>query len=122
MLYNFFYNEYYPTFSFGFELSVFVSFALVVAIGIVLLKKVNVVNLLTANVLGTLGFFLISNFFVWVGGKMYPQTIEGLGMCFTMGLPFLKNTLLSNLLFSAVMFGTFEYFKTQVKELAVVRA
>jgi hypothetical protein len=42
--------------------------------------------------------------------------------CFTMGLPFLKNTLLSNLLFSAVMFGAFEYAKTQVKELAVVRA
>lgn len=122
VLNNVFYTKYYPTFSFGFELAVFVSFALVIAIGIVLLKKVNIVNLLTANILGTVGFFLISNFFVWAGGNMYPQTIEGLGMCFTMGLPFLKNTLLSNLLFSAVMFGTFEYFKTQVKELAVMRA
>ncbi len=122
VLNNVFYTKYYPTFSFGFELAVFVSFALVVAMGIVLLKKVSVVNLLIANVLGTVGFFLISNFFVWAGGTMYPQTMEGLGMCFTMGLPFLKNTLVSNLLFSAVMFGTFEYFKTQVKELAVVRA
>ena len=121
ILNNVFYTKYYPTFSFGFELAVFVSFALVVVIGIVLLKRVNIVNLLTANILGTIGFFLISNFFVWVGGTMYPQTMEGLGMCFTMGLPFLKNTLLSNLLFSAVMFGTFEYFKIQVKELAVVR-
>lgn len=121
ILNNVFYTKYYPTFSFGFELAVFVSFALVVIIGIVLLKRVNIVNLLTANILGTIGFFLISNFFVWAGGTMYPQTMEGLGMCFTMGLPFLKNTLLSNLLFSAVMFGTFEYFKIQVKELAVVR-
>ena len=121
ILNNVFYTKYYPTFSFGFELAVFVSFALVVVIGIVLLKRVNVVNLLTANILGTIGFFLISNFFVWAGGTMYPQTMEGLGMCFTMGLPFLKNTLLSNLLFSTVMFGTFEYFKIQVKELAVVR-
>lgn len=124
VLNNVFYTKYYPTFSFGFELAVFVSFALVVAIGIVILKKVTVTNLLIANVLGTVGFFLISNFFVWAGGTMYPQTMEGLGMCFTMGLPFLKNTLLSNLLFSAVMFGTFEYFKMQMKELkelAVVR-
>ena len=121
ILNNVFYTKYYPTFSFGFELAVFVSFALVVVIGIVLLKRVNIVNLLTANILGTIGFFLISNFFVWAGGTMYPQTMEGLEMCFTMGLPFLKNTLLSNLLFSAVMFGTFEYFKIQVKELAVVR-
>lgn len=122
VLNNVFYTKYYPTFSFGFELAVFVSFALVVAIGIIVLKKVNFTNLLIANVLGTIGFFLISNFFVWAGGKMYPQTMEGLGMCFTMGLPFLKNTLLSNLLFSAVMFGTFEYFKSQMKELTVVRA
>ncbi len=122
VLNNVFYTKYYPTFSFGFELAVFVSFALVVAIGMVVLKKVNVINLLTANLLGTIGFFLISNYFVWAGGKMYPQTIEGLMTCFTMGLPFLKNTLYSNLLFSAVMFGAFEYAKTQVKELAVVRA
>jgi len=124
VLNNVFYTKYYPTFSFGFELAVFVSFALVVAIGIVVLKKVNFTNLLIANLLATVGFFLISNFFVWAGGKMYPQTVEGLGMCLTMGLPFLKNTLLSNLLFSAVMFGTFEYFKKQMKELkelAVVR-
>jgi hypothetical protein len=122
VLNNVFYTKWYPTFSFGFELAVFVSFALVVAIGMIVLKKVNVVNLLTANLLGTIGFFLISNFFVWMGGKMYPQTMEGLGMCFTMGLPFLKNTLISNLLFSGVMFGAFEYAKTQVKELTVVRA
>ncbi len=124
VLNNVFYTKYYPTFSFGFEIAVFVSFALVVSIGIVVLKKVNITNLLIANVLGTVGFFLISNFFVWAGGTMYPQTMEGLGMCFTMGLPFLKNTLLSNLLFSAAMFGIFEYFKTQMKELkelAVVR-
>ena len=122
VLNNVFYTKYYPTFSFGFELAVFVSFALVVAIGIIVLKKVNFTNLLIANVLGTIGFFIISKFFGWVVGKMYPQTMEGLGMCFTMGLPFLKNTLLSNLLFSAVMFGTFEYFKSQMKEPIVVRA
>ena len=122
VLNNVFYTKYYPTFSFGFELAVFVSFALVVAIGIVVLKKVNLTNLLIANVLGTIGFFLISNFFVWAGGKMYPQTMEGFITCYTMALPFLKNTLISNLLYSAVMFGVYEYAKTRVKELAVVRA
>ena len=122
VLNNVFYTKYYPTFSFGFELAVFVSFALVVAIGMVVLKKVNLTNLLIANVLGTIGFFLISNFFVWAGGKMYPQTMEGFVACYTMALPFLKNTLTSNLLYSAVMFGVYEYAKTQVKELTVVRA
>ncbi|MES2518096.1 MAG: DUF6580 family putative transport protein [Bacteroidota bacterium] len=122
VLNNFFYKQYYPSFSFGFETTVFISIAFVVLVGIVLLKKVTITNLLLANLVGTVGFFLISNFFVWNSGQMYPLTTEGLVACYTMALPFLKNSLLSNLLFSGVMFGMFEYAKTQVKELAVVRA
>ena len=117
VLNNVFYTKWYPTFSFGFEIAVFVSFALVVGIGMIFLKKINIVNLLTANVLGTIGFFLISNFFVWMGGKMYTHDFSGLMTCFTMGLPFLKNTLLSNLIFSAIMFGAFEYAQREVKAL-----
>ncbi len=122
VLNNVFYKQYYPTFSFGFETTVFVSIAVMVAVGIVVLKKVNVTNVLLANLLGTLAFFIVSNFLVWNAGTMYPHTMEGLTACFTMALPFLKNSLLSNLLFSGVMFGMYEYAKTQVKELAVVRA
>jgi hypothetical protein len=117
VLNNVFYTKWYPTFSFGFETTVFISFALVVGIGMIFLKKVNVVNLLTANVIGTLGFFFASNFFVWMGGKIYTQDFSGLMTCFTMGLPFLKNTLLSNLAFSAIMFGAFEYAQREVKGL-----
>jgi hypothetical protein len=117
VLNNVFYTKWYPTFSFGFETAVFISFALVVGIGMIFLKKVNIVNLLTANLLGTLGFFFVSNFFVWMGGKMYTQDFSGLMTCFTMGLPFLKNTLLSNLVFSAIMFGAFEYAQKEVRGL-----
>jgi hypothetical protein len=118
ILNNVFYTKWYPTFSLGFETAVFISFALVVGIGIIFLKKVNIVNLLTANVLGTLGFFFVSNFLVWAGGsKMYTQDFPGLVNCFIMGLPFLKNTLLSNLIFSAIMFGAFEYAQREVKAL-----
>lgn len=117
VLNNVFYTQWYPTFSFGFETAVFISFALVVGVGIIFLKKVNLTNLLTANLLGTVGFFLISNLFVWMGGKMYSQDFNGLVTCYTMALPFLKNTLLSNLLFSAIMFGAFEYAQREVKAL-----
>jgi hypothetical protein len=117
VLNNVFYKQWYPTFSFGFETTVFISFALVVGVGIVFLKKVNLTNLLLANLLGTVVFFGVSNFFVWTGGKMYPQTAEGLVACYTMALPFLKNTLMSNLIFSTIMFGAFEYAKSSSKAL-----
>lgn len=117
ILNNVFYTKWYPTFSFGFETAVFVSFALVVGIGIIFLKKVNIVNLLTANVFGTITFFLISNYFVWYGGKMYTPDFAGLILCYERGAEFLRNTLLSNLLFSAIMFGAFEYAQREVKAL-----
>lgn len=117
VLNNVFYKQWYPTFSFGFEAAVFISFALVVLVGIVTLKKVNLTNLLGANLLGTLVFFIVSNFFVWTAGEIYPQTFDGLVSCYTMALPFLKNTLMSNLIFSAIMFGAFEYAQSTSKSL-----
>ncbi|WP_044171919.1 DUF6580 family putative transport protein [Flectobacillus major] len=119
VLNNVFYKEYYPSFSMGFEWGTFVSFAVVVTAGVVLLKKVTLTNLLAANVVGTLGFFIVSNLCVWLGGQLYTTDMNGLVECYGNALPFLRNTMLSNLLFSGVMFGAFELAKRQVPKLAV---
>lgn len=119
ILNNTVYKQYYPSFSFGFETIVFIGFAVVVTAGVLLLKKINVSNLLLANVVGTLGFFLVSNFGVWANGTMYAHTLEGLTTCYTMALPFLRNSLTSNLLFSAVFFGAFELAKRQAPSLVL---
>lgn len=42
-------------------------------------------------------FFLISNFGVWL--HWYPQTIQGLLTCYTLALPFYRNTLIGDLVF-----------------------
>jgi len=118
VLNNVVYKEYYPTFSLGIEPGVFVSFAVMVTIGIFLLKKVNAQNILVANLLGTFAFFVVSNFFVWTEGILYAQDWNGLVLAYTNAIPFLKNSLMSNLLFSAVMFGAFEAAKRQVRALA----
>lgn len=46
--------------------------------------------------LGSLGFFVISNFGVWISTDFYLKSFEGLYQCYLMGLPFLKATLLSD--------------------------
>ncbi|MFC0184566.1 hypothetical protein SAMN04515674_10762 [Pseudarcicella hirudinis] len=122
VLNNVVYKAYYPTFSFGFEKWVFISFIALVSVGILMLKKVSLTNLLFANLAGTLVFFIVSNFGVWAGEKqLYPKTFEGLVTCYTMALPFLKNSLISNLLFSGVMFGAFELAKTKISSLQSAR-
>ena len=90
-----------------------------VTVGIFLLKKVTAQNVLFANLLGTLAFFLVSNFFVWTEGKLYTQDMNGLALIlYANAIPYVKNTLMSNLLFSALMFGAFEAAKRQVRSLA----
>lgn len=60
-------------------------------------------------VLGSLGsatiFFIVSNLGVWLLGGMYQLTLSGLVECFYMALPFFRATLLSDIIYSGVLFG-----------------
>ena len=58
-----------------------------------------------AALVGSLQFFLVTNFAFWARGTMYPLTAEGLWACYAAALPFFKNTLAGDLIFTAVFFG-----------------
>ena len=53
-------------------------------------------------------FFALSNVPVWLGSAIYPQTIAGLGLTYTVALPFFWNTVAGDLFFVAVFFGGYE--------------
>jgi hypothetical protein len=76
----------------------------------------------TASVFGgSLLFFLVTNGAVWffAGDAIYPHTIAGLVQCYAAGLPFYKNTLAGDMLWSVVLFGGYELLKSPVKRAAV---
>lgn len=50
-------------------------------------------------------FFLISNFSVWLSDGLYPHTFAGLATCYTVAIPFFRNTFVGDLLWAAVLFG-----------------
>jgi hypothetical protein len=58
-----------------------------------------------AALLGSVLFFLLTNFICWPGSSLYPQTFEGLLQCFAAGVPFYRNTLAGDLFYSGVIFG-----------------
>lgn len=87
-----------------------VAFAGIVVVGWWLQKRVTVRNVLIASVAGTSVFFLVSNFSVWIGGGMYPPTFGGLAACYAAGIPFYGNSLISAVLFSGILFGSYEYY------------
>ena len=50
-------------------------------------------------------FFLASNLAVWAVWNMYPKTAAGLLQSYVAGLPFFRQTVASDLLFSTLFFG-----------------
>ena len=91
--------------------SVYGSFIIIGLIGLWLKNHKTVANILGASIFGSIIFFLITNFAVWVvPGKLalYPHTWQGLLDCYIMGLPFLKNTLLGDLFYVGALFGLYE--------------
>jgi hypothetical protein len=49
---------------------------------------------------GSIAFFLITNFGVWVQGSLYALNIEGFISCYVNAIPFFRNTLIGDLLFA----------------------
>ena len=52
------------------------------------------------TVFASLIFFVITNFAVWLVWDFYPKTFDGLILCYAAGLPFLRNTLMSTILYT----------------------
>jgi hypothetical protein len=86
-------------------------FLLVGLIGWTLRGKSDWTRIGLASVAGSVVFFLLSNFGVWVGSNMhppmYPLTFGGLAECYTAALPFFRNTLIGDLTYAALMFGSY---------------
>lgn len=83
------------------------SFAISSLIGIWLQKHKKSQAIIAASLLASLQFFLITNFGVWAEG-MYGRGLDGLMQSYIMGLPFFRWTLLGDLFYTIMFFGTYE--------------
>jgi hypothetical protein len=64
-------------------------------------------RLAAATFLGSLQFFLITNFGVWAFLGSYPRTSAGLAACYLAGVPLFRNTLAGDALYTTLLFGAF---------------
>jgi hypothetical protein len=97
----------------------YVSVALIVLIGWVALPKVSVLRLAGAAIASSVLFYLVTNFGVWLGSGMYPQTLSGLAACYVAAIPFFQNTLAGDLFYTGVLFGGFALLERAVPRLRV---
>lgn len=118
---NILYSSYYPSFTWfydGFYWQ-YGSYLLIAGLGLLLFKKVNITRVAIGVLGATAIFFLISNFGSWASSPMYPKTIAGLMSSYAAGIPFIKGTLLGNLVYSTILFGSFALLQKRFTALQI---
>ena len=116
ILNNTLYDSFFPGFSFGFDGYHMLAFALIALLG--QNATSSSARFVGTNLAAVMGFFFISNFNSWISpDHTYTRDLTGLINCYAAGIPFLKNTLASQFLFSGLFFGGFELLKKQVPAL-----
>ncbi|MDZ7798625.1 MAG: DUF6580 family putative transport protein [Patescibacteria group bacterium] len=105
----------------GVLLTVWGSFALIGLFGLYLRKRKNIATIITGTLASSILFFLTTNFAVWAASGWYAKTWSGLGQSYFMALPFFRNTLLGDLFFVFVLFGSYELVLYLVRNKAYKR-
>ena len=99
-------------------IAVYIAFALMVVIGMIMIRKKKTTNIILATVTATVLFFIITNFALWISGIMYPVTGAGLVECYVAAIPFFGYNLAGNLFYAGLMFGLFELARMKFPQLA----
>jgi hypothetical protein len=87
-------------------LPVYLSFIAIVGFGLILQKRLTVINTISASLGASILFYLVTNFASWTSGFMpYPMNAAGLMQSYIAGLPFLLNSVLGDLFYTSVLFG-----------------
>lgn len=110
----------------GFHLMMWVicgTTALIALLGFTLRKHRTIPAVAGVTLLGSLVFYLVTNFGVWALDPYYPQssyphTAAGLWDCYYNGLPFFRNQLLGDAFYAGLMFGGFALAEKRVPALA----
>ena len=77
-----------------------------VGIGMWMANRRTAMTVVGATLVGSLLFFSVTNSGVWVSQGLYPHNPAGLLACYVAALPFLQTSLLGDLFYAALLFGS----------------
>ncbi|MFH1119985.1 MAG: DUF6580 family putative transport protein [Bacteroidota bacterium] len=112
-----FYGRFVPFYNGA--LITYLAFALIVLLGSVMLRRLTPGNLLFSSLSASLLFFIVSNFGVWAFSGMYPLNMSGFSACYAAAIPFLRNTITGDLIYSFAVFYAFAFAQQQFPSLSV---
>lgn len=86
---------------------VYASFAMTVCLGLWVRRRRSPLRIGGAALLGSVLFFVVTNFGVWLSGSLYPMTVDGLVACYVAAIPFFRHTLAGDAVYTVALFGGF---------------
>ena len=97
----------YPIFG-GWTIFSYSGFAIIALMGSRIGTNSSKSKLLFYLLASSLGFWLWTNFGVWLQNILYPRTLTGLIECYTVALPFLRNSLCGDLIWMVIIFDGYK--------------
>ncbi len=91
-----------------FQLVVYACTLVTIGLGFLLRQRRSPGAIALVTLTNAVFFFLVTNFAVWMQGpgEFYPKTFQGLLLCYEMGLPFFRNSLLGDAFYVTLLFGS----------------
>jgi hypothetical protein len=89
-------------------LVVYVALLVITMFGFILQNRVSIISVILASLGASAIFFLVTNFALFYPTMLYPHTWQGIISSYTAGIPFLKNAVIGDLIYSGILFGSYE--------------
>jgi hypothetical protein len=96
------------------------AFTLMTLAGKWIIKKVTVPGILFSSLVCTFIHWIITDFGVWLNSTLYAKTIGGFITCLIAAIPFEFSFIAGTLIYSAVLFGLFEWIQKKQRVLRAV--
>lgn len=101
-----------------FDASVYISYGLIVGLGLLLRRTTHPGKIGLAALAASVVFFLVTNFGAWLQlrgpDSVYENSLAGLLACYTAAIPFARGTFLSDLLFAPLYFAVHAWLAARV--------
>lgn len=85
--------------------AVYLGLCVPVLLATILRRDLSLPRLIGCSLLASVVHFVLSNGAEWAYGSMYTHDAEGLALCFYQALPFFRNTMAGDLLWTSVFFA-----------------
>lgn len=88
--------------------SVYAGIAFAFGLGYLISARIKWYSVLGASLASSIAFFMVTNFSVWAFFNWYPHTWSGFLECYSLALPFFRNTLMGDIIYTGLLFGSYE--------------